>query len=222
MAIKKKTVILPELLTLNQKKLAHSILTKDLTIAYGPAGTGKSFIPAAYAAYFYATGKVDKIVLIRPTVPVGKGEGFLPGDLWEKMEPWMISFLSVLKDHLTAGEVDCMLKNGKIEVVPISLVRGRTFDGSFVVIDEAQNTSVKEATALVTRIGEDTYTVINGDTKQSDLKTGEQSGLDYLINLIKNPRNEELAAKVGLVEFNSEDCVRSGLCRLFLQAFERA
>jgi phosphate starvation-inducible PhoH-like protein len=215
-----KSFTLPKALTKHQQDLIQSICTKEMTLVTGFAGTGKSFLPAAYAAYFYAKGIVDRIVLTRPTVPVGKGLGFLPGDVNEKMEPWVAPFVRVLEEFLSKGEIDCMLKNLKLEVVPFDVIRGRTFDNSFIVLDEAQNTTIPEIKAFVTRIGKDSKTVINGDINQSDLKTNDKSGLAYLTYLLEDIKNEELANKVGLVHFGIDDCVRGDLCKLWLKAFE--
>jgi phosphate starvation-inducible protein PhoH and related proteins len=114
-----------------------------------------------------------------------------------------------------------MLKNGKLEVVPFEVIRGRTFDDSFVILDEAQNTTIEEIQAFLTRIGTDSKTVINGDIRQSDLKEVTKNGLSYMTNLLKGNKNEELASQVSHIEFNSEDVVRSGLCKLWVQAFEK-
>ncbi len=217
---KHKHFILPKALTVHQADLIKCIQTKEMTLVIGPAGTGKSYIPAAYAAYYYQTGRIDKIILTRPTEPVGgKGIGFLPGTLEEKMAPWVAPFVKVLEQHLSTNEVECMVKNGKLEVVPFDTIRGHTFNNAFVVLDEAQNTTITQIKAFVTRLGENSVTVINGDCEQSDLKNNEDSGLEYLVNLWEDDRNAELASKVGFIEFDIDDCVRSYMCRLWLRAF---
>jgi phosphate starvation-inducible protein PhoH and related proteins len=212
---------LPEALTANQGLLIKAIISKEMVVTTGPAGTGKTYLPAAYAAFMYHTGVVKKIILSRPTVPVGRTIGLFPGDLMEKMLPWTAPFISVLEEYLGKGQVDCMLKNGKLEVVPFEVIRGRTFDDSFVILDEAQNTTIEEIQAFLTRIGTDSKTVINGDIRQSDLKEVTKNGLSYMTNLLKGNKNEELASQVSHIEFNSEDVVRSGLCKLWVQAFEK-
>lgn len=216
---KSKPFVLPRPLNQHQADLIKAIETKDMIIATGAAGTGKSFLPAVYAAYYYYTGRIDKIILTRPTVSVGRGVGFLPGTLEEKLAPWVAPFVQVLKRYLSANEVECMVKNGKLEIIPFDCIRGHTFDGAFVVLDEAQNTTITEIKAFVTRIGQNSKLIINGDTEQSDLKNNEESGLEYLIDLLDDIDSEELCNKVGLVHFNYEDCVRSELCRLWLRAF---
>lgn len=212
---------LPKALTLRQKDLIQSILTKEMTIVKGPAGVGKTYLPAAYAAYLYHTGRVDRIILTRPTVPVGKGIGFLPGTLEEKLEPWIQPILQVLIKHLSLGEVECMIKNQKFTTIPFETIRGHTFSNAFVMLDEAQNVTKIEMKAFLTRLGQDSITVINGDVEQSDLKNSEESGLEYIIDLLGDINNEELADKVGLIEFTEEDCVRSEMCRLWLRAFRQ-
>lgn len=192
-----------------------------MVVTIGPAGTGKTYIPAAMAAYFYHIGKVDKIVLTRPTVPVDTSIGYFPGDLLEKMQPWTAPFISVLEEFLSKGEVDCMVKNGKLDIVPFEVIRGRTFNKSFVILDEAQNTTVGEMKAFLTRTGQESRTVINGDLRQSDLKGHKQNGLDFALNILSDANHGELCDSVGIVEFDSKDIVRSGLCRLWVEAFER-
>ncbi len=209
----------PKALNNNQLILIKSILSKEMTITTGPAGTGKTFLAAAYAALLYTSGEVDKIVLTRPTVPVSRTIGHLPGTLEEKLAPWTIPITEVLIDYLGKGQVECMVKNGKIEVVPFETIRGRTFNKSFIILDEAQNTTVEEVKAFVTRIGRDSKTIINGDESQSDLK--QKSGLTYLRYLLEDINNEKLSEKVGLVEFTSKDIVRSGISKLWVEAFER-
>lgn len=139
--------------------------------------------------------------------------------LEEKLHPWVAPFIEVLTKYLSVGEVECMLKNGKLEVVPFDTIRGRTFDDSFIILDEAQNTTITEIKAFVTRTGQNSKIVINGDTMQSDLKSNEASGLEYLVDTILNPRNKDLAERVGFINFTFEDCVRSNLCKLWLKAF---
>jgi phosphate starvation-inducible protein PhoH and related proteins len=217
-----KSFHLPKPLTKHQSDLIQSICTKEMTIVTGSAGTGKTYIPAAYAAYYYHVGSVDKIVLVRPNVPLGRGLGFLPGDLSEKLAPWVQPIVSVLEQFLSKGEVDCMVKNGKLLIVAMDTVRGATFDNSFIIIDESQNITTHEMMALVTRVGKDSKLVVDGDTLQSDLKNNEKSGLEYLKYLLEDDNNSELAEKVGQVNFDSSDCVRSEMCRLWLKAFENA
>lgn len=209
---------MPSPKTKKQREFINTIATKTMVMATGPAGTGKTYLTAAYAAYEYAHKNIQKIILTRPTVPVSRTIGHLPGTLEEKMAPWAVPFIEVLKSILTVGEVDYMVKHNRLEIIPFETIRGRTFDNSFIVLDEAQNATIEEAKAFVTRIGEHSKIVINGDESQSDLK--QKSGLSYLIYLLSDVNNEALADKVGLIEFSSDDIVRSGLTKLWVKAFE--
>lgn len=211
-------VAAPKALTPNQQALIEGIHKKEMVVALGPAGTGKTFISAAFAAFFYDIGKSKKIVLTRPTIPTGKSIGFFPGDLDEKMEPWVRPFMEILEEHLTKGKVELMRKNGIIEVVPFEVIRGRTFNDAFVILDEAQNCTALEIKAFVTRHGDNCTTVINGDISQSDLN-GSGNGLELIVSMIK--KSPKLLESVALAEFTSEDIVRSGLCQIWVQEFEK-
>ena len=208
----------PQALNAKQSELINCIRDLEMTITVGPAGTGKTYIPSCYAGYFYKKGIVDKIIITRPNVPTGKSIGFFPGTLNEKMEPWTKPITDVLVDYLTAGAVETMIKSGNIEIVPFETIRGRSWSNAFIMLDEAQNTTVEEMKAFCTRIGENCRVVVNGDTTQSDLKE-RNNGLAFVTNVINNSNN--LRDTVGLVTFTSQDIVRSGLCQMFVQAFEQ-
>lgn len=214
------TLQLPKALTPTQEVFINAIKTQDMVVVTGPAGTGKTFLATAYAAYYYSIGKVSKIILTRPVVPVGKSIGYFPGDLNEKMLPWTAPFISVLEKFLSKGEVECMIKNGKIDIVPFEVIRGRTFDNAFIILDEAQNTTRSEIKAFVTRIGEYSKVVVNGDLEQSDLDDTQTNGLTEICNLLKKKRNKNLASKVSHIHFTFKDIVRSELCRLWVKAFD--
>jgi phosphate starvation-inducible PhoH-like protein len=217
MAKKGDSPTLPKPKTSTQRLLLDAIHKKDLVITTGPAGTGKTFLPAVYAAFFFLTGKVNKIVLTRPTVPTGRSLGYFPGTLEEKMAPWVVPFLSAIEAYLGKDKTAMMLKRGQIEIVPFEVIRGRTFDYSFVILDEAQNCSWEEIKAFVTRLGEGSTTVINGDCSQSDLlKTS--GGLVTLKKAVHS--SPYLQKAVSIVEFTSDDIVRSGLCKEFVKVFE--
>ncbi len=187
----------PKALTQKQLDYIKGINTKELVLAIGPAGTGKSYLAAAMAASFYHSGKVNSIVLTRPLVPASKYNlGFLPGNLEEKLAPWVLPFVKVLEQYLGKGAVECMVKNGNLEVVPFDVIRGRTWHKSFVVLDEVQNCEFSELKAFLTRIGEGSTTVLDGDRTQSDLKN-KSNGLDTFLDLLKLPRNKELLSHIG-------------------------
>jgi len=207
----------PSGLTKNQGALIDAINKKSLIITYGSAGTGKSFLSAAYAASFLNTGKVKKIIITRPNIPTGKSLGYFPGDLGEKMAPWVAPILQTLKEHLD-DDIDLAIKRGKIQIIPFETIRGWTFDNAFVILDEAQNTSIEEMKAFVTRLGENSTTIINGDITQTDIK-GKDNGLNMLLDIIVK-RPKQFAKDVATINFTSDDIVRSELCKAFVKAFE--
>ena len=137
----------------NQAKYIEALSKADQVIVFGPAGTGKTYVVSTFAANAYHMKEVNKVVITRPHIPVGKDIGFLPGTLEEKSAPWALPVLDVLERHLGKGVVETALKNGNIEVAPLALMRGRSFDDAFVICDEAQNITLPELKMLVTRIG---------------------------------------------------------------------
>ena len=202
-------------LTKKQDSLIQSIQSKSMTITYGSAGTGKTYVAAVLAAKAFNEGKVKKIIITRPNIPTGKSLGYFPGDLKEKMQPWVAPIMAVLTKHIK-DDVELCLKRDKIQIVPFETIRGHTFDNSFVILDEAQNTSVEEIKAFTTRIGEYSTVVISGDTTQTDIKNTD-NGLDCIIDMVLN--SKALQKHVGLVMFSPNDIVRSGLCKLWVEAF---
>jgi phosphate starvation-inducible PhoH-like protein len=202
------------LLPLNDKQgeYINALKTSNQVIVLGPAGTGKTYCVATYAANEYHLKNINKIVITRPHVSVGKDVGFLPGTLEEKCEPWALPVIEVLQKHLTKGVVETGLKNGNIEVAPLALMRGRSFEDCLVIVDEAQNITLHELKMLVTRIGEGTTLVLNGDTQQSDLKEG--AGLTKLIHLVKKHM-----LPIPVVEFGIDDVVRSDICKTWIKVF---
>lgn len=210
------TVRIPEAKTQNQKHYINSINNMNMTIALGPAGVGKSYVSAIMAARAVQNKDRRKIIITRPNVAISNSIGFFPGLLEEKMAPWVIPIMSTLNAALGKGNVEYMIKNGGIEVVPFETIRGRSFEESFIILDEAQNTTVEEMKAFVTRIGEYSTVVVEGDITQSDIKG--TNGLEFILETVY--ASEELSRYVGVVEFTAEDVVRSGLCKLFVQAFQ--
>jgi phosphate starvation-inducible PhoH-like protein len=178
----------------------------------GPAGTGKTYVTATYAADQYTLKEIDKIVITRPHVAVGKELGFLKGDLTEKTMPWALPVLDVLEKHLGKGAVETGIKNGNIEMAPLALMRGRSFDSAFIIVDEAQNITTHELKMLLTRVGEGSTIVLNGDAQQSDLK--EADGLSRVIHLAKKHM-----LPVPIIEFGVDDIVRSDICAEWVKVF---
>ena len=197
----------------NQRQYINALKTSDQVVVCGCSGTGKTFIAATFAANLYATRQIDKIILTRPNVSVGKDLGYFPGTLEEKFAPWAAPVLDVLNEQLGKGTVETGIKSGNIEMAPLSTMRGRSFKNAFIILDEAQNTSVAEIKMFLTRIGKDCKVVINGDVKQSDI--GGQSGLSKVIHLAKKHK-----LPVPVIEFGVDDIVRSDICKDWIIAFE--
>ena len=198
--------------TPKQKELIDALKSSSQVFILGPAGTGKTYVTATYAADLYTTKEIDKIVITRPHVAVGKELGFLKGDLTEKTMPWALPVLDVLEKHLSKGTVETGIKLGNIEMAPLALMRGRSFDNAFIIVDEAQNIEIPEIKMLLTRVGEGSTIVLNGDIQQSDLKV--TSGLAKVIHLAKKHMLD-----VPVVEFGIEDIVRSGICAEWVKVF---
>lgn len=198
--------------TENQGLLLEALGNSNQIIALGPAGTGKTYVTTTYAADQYKLGNINKIVITRPHVAVGRDLGYLPGDLKEKTHPWAMPVLDVLREQLESGEYETALKNDNIEVAPLALVRGRTFNHAFIIVDEAQNLTVDEVKALLTRVGEGSMIVLSGDEMQSDLR--RDSGLTKVTHLAKKH-----GLPICIVEFSVEDIVRSEVCKMWVKVF---
>jgi len=198
--------------TNNQRDLWDYMKTHDQIFILGPAGTGKTFVTATFAADLYTLKEIDKIVITRPHVAVGKDVGYLPGTLEEKTYPWALPVLDVLTKHLGKGAVETGIKNGNIEMAPLALMRGRSFEDAFIIVDETQNITTHELKMLLTRVGEGSKIVLNGDVQQSDLK--EADGLSKVIHLAKKHMLD-----IPIIEFGVEDIVRSGICAEWVKVF---
>ncbi|MDA7917443.1 PhoH family protein [bacterium] len=210
-AAKKETSgIIPK--TETQRELLNALNSNNQVFILGPAGTGKTYVTATYAADLYTTKEVDKIVITRPHVTVGKDIGYLPGTLEEKTYPWALPVLDVLIKHLGKGVVETGIKNGNIEMAPLALMRGRSFDNSFIIVDETQNITTHELKMLLTRVGEGSKIVLNGDVQQSDLPSGD--GLSKVIHLAKKH-----ILPVPVIEFGINDIIRSDICAQWVKVF---
>jgi len=196
----------------NQEQYLQALKTSDQVIVFGPAGTGKTYCVATFAANQYHLKNVNKIVITRPHVAVGKDIGYLPGTLSEKCEPWALPVIDVLERHLNKGVVETGLKNSNIEIAPLALMRGRSFEDTFVIVDEAQNITLPELKMLVTRIGEGSKLVLNGDIQQSDLKEGD--GLSKIVHYAKKHM-----LPIPIIEFTIDDVVRSDICKSWIKVF---
>ena len=196
----------------NQEEYLKALKESDQVIVFGPAGTGKTYCVATFAANQYHLKNINKIVITRPHVAVGKDIGYLPGTLEEKCAPWALPVVDVLERHLTKGVVETGLKNENIEVAPLALMRGRSFENTFVIVDEAQNITLPELKMLVTRIGEGSKLVLNGDIQQSDLK--EADGLSKITHYAKKHM-----LPIPIIEFTIDDVVRSDICKAWIEVF---
>ena len=202
--------ILP--MTEKQAEYIEALSTANQIVVFGPSGTGKTYIVSSYAASLYHTKDINKIVITRPHVSVGKDLGYLKGDLEEKTKPWAMPVLDVLEEQLGRGVVETGIKNGNIEMAPLALMRGRSFNNAFVICDEAQNITFHELKMLLTRVGKNTKLVLNGDIMQSDLK--EADGLSKVVHLIKKHM-----LPVPIVEFSVDDIVRSDMTKMWVEVF---
>lgn len=198
--------------TFMQSEYISALLRADQVIVLGPAGTGKTYVAATYAAQQYDLKHIDKIVLTRPNISSGKSIGYFPGTLEDKMTPWMAPLVDVLNKHLGKPVVECAMKNGNIEFAPFETMRGRSFENAFVLLDEAQNATLDELQMFLTRIGENSKTILNGDVSQTDLK--ESCGLKKVIHMVKKHM-----LPIPVIEFGVDDIVRSDLCKMWIQTF---
>lgn len=196
-----------------QQRYISALQTHNQIIVTGFSGTGKTFIAASHAANLYANRKIDRIIITRPNIAVGKDLGYLPGTLEEKYTPWIMPVLDVLEQQLGKNVVETGMKAGNIQMVPLSVMRGRSFNKAFIIVDEAQNLTIHEMKMLLTRVGKECTIVINGDIKQSDIN--QQSGLSKILHLAKKYNMD-----IPTIEFGVDDIVRSDICKQWIIAFE--
>lgn len=200
-----------------QSELIYGMKNFTQVVVFGPAGTGKTYVIAAHAAMQYLQGNIDKIVITRPNVSTGRTLGLFPGSLIEKMMVWVMPVVAVLKEVLGEKVFECAMKNGNIILQPIETIRGCSFDNAFVIVDEAQNINVEEIKAIVTRIGENTSLILNGDLAQRDIR--EDSGLSFVLRSVRH--SETLQRHTFICEADSDDIVRSELVKAWVKSFEK-
>ena len=201
--------------TIRQKAYVEAIENCDLTFAIGPAGTGKTFLATVLAARFLNEKKIDKIVLTRPAVEAGENLGFLPGDLQQKIDPYLRPLFDSLHSIFGFDKTNSLIEKGVIEVAPLAFMRGRTLDNSLVILDEAQNTTRTQMQMFLTRLGERSKMVVNGDITQIDLRKGDESGLEEAIRIFSDVEG------VKVCYLNSSDVVRHPLVQKIIEAYEK-
>jgi len=199
--------------TVNQKRYVDSIRKNTITFGIGPAGTGKTFLAVALAAAALSRREVNRIILTRPAVEAGERLGFLPGDLMAKIDPYLRPLFDALHDMLDAEKVSTYLERGQIEVAPLAFMRGRTLNDSFIILDEAQNTTPEQMKMILTRLGFNSKMVVTGDVTQIDLPRNEGSGLVVINDILKDIEGIEF------VRFGGEDVVRHRLVQRIVEAY---
>ena len=209
----KRTKIVPK--TFRQKSYIEEIKNHNVVFGVGPAGTGKTYLAMAMAVTALLNKEVKRIVLCRPAVEAGEKLGFLPGDMAEKVNPYLRPLYDALHDMVDFDRAKEMVEKGVVEVAPLAFMRGRTLSNAFVILDEAQNTTPVQMKMLLTRIGFGSTCVITGDVTQIDLPRGTQSGLNHAIKILKDVKG------ISIVHFTDEDVVRHPLVSRIIQAYDR-
>ena len=199
--------------TIGQKKYIESVLKNTITIGVGPAGTGKTYLAVAAAVAAFRERKVNRIILTRPAVEAGERLGFLPGDLQSKVDPYLRPLYDALFDMLGAETYQKYLERGNIEVAPLAYMRGRTLDDSFIILDEAQNTTREQMKMFLTRMGFNSKMVITGDVTQIDLPADKMSGLKQAVRVLKDVES------IGICELTDQDVVRHVMVQRIIKAY---
>ena len=199
--------------TIGQKEYVDSISQNTVTIGVGPAGTGKTYLAVAAAVAAFRERKINRIILTRPAVEAGERLGFLPGDLQSKVDPYLRPLYDALFDMLGAETYQKYLERGNIEVAPLAYMRGRTLDDSFIILDEAQNTSCEQMKMFLTRMGFGSKMVITGDATQIDLPADKLSGLKQAVRVLKNVEG------IGICELTDQDVVRHVMVQRIIKAY---
>ena len=208
----KKRPVIPKSQT--QKEYIDAIRSSDMVFGVGPAGTGKTYLAMAMAVAAFSKGKVDRIILTRPAVEAGEALGFLPGDLAQKVDPYLRPLYDALHDMMQFEKVSNLIERGVIEVAPLAFMRGRTLNDSFVILDEAQNTTSEQMKMFLTRIGFSSKAVITGDITQVDLPVGKPSGLIEAKDILQGIEG------IKFIFFSKKDVVRHGLVQKIIKAYE--
>ena len=201
--------------TKGQYSFVKAVEDNAIVFAIGPAGTGKTYLAVIRAVSAMKKGEVKRIVLTRPAVEAGESLGFLPGDLKEKVDPYLTPLYDALHDMLGVEQTEKLIEKGSIEIAPLAYMRGRTLDDSFVILDEAQNTTPAQMKMFLTRLGFNSKMVITGDNTQIDLKTGIKSGLDDAANILKDIEG------IKIIHLTSDDVVRNPLVQKIIERYSK-
>ena len=201
--------------TVNQRRYLEAIERNDLVLGVGPAGTGKTYLAVAMAVSALLSKRVSRIILTRPAVEAGERLGFLPGTLQEKVDPYLRPLYDALFDMMESEKVDKLLERNTIEVAPIAFMRGRTLNDSFIILDEAQNSTTEQMKMVLTRTGFNSKMVVNGDITHIDLPPGKRSGLIDALEVLRGVEG------ISMVQFDERDVVRHNLVQRIVRAYER-
>jgi len=212
LAVSSKKTITPK--SLNQKDYLGAIRDKELVFGIGPAGTGKTYLAVAMAVMRLSRKRIRKLVLTRPALEAGEKLGFLPGDILEKVNPYLRPLYDALQDMLDPKKLQEMQENGLIEVAPLAFMRGRTLNNACIILDEAQNTTPEQMKMFLTRMGHDSHAVVTGDITQIDLPANQKSGLIHAREILSG------LEEVSFVHFGREDVIRHKLVAKIIQAYE--
>ena len=201
--------------TKNQELFLKEMRSKDVVFAVGPAGTGKTYLAVAYAVSLFVEGKINRLILSRPAVEAGERLGFLPGDMKEKIDPYLRPLYDALYEMMPGEEIDRKMVNNLIEIAPLAFMRGRTLNKSFIILDEAQNTLSTQMKMFLTRLGQNSKMVITGDLSQKDLSDNAKSGMQDAMEKLEKVKD------IGFVHLNSSDVCRHTLVEKIINAYDK-
>ena len=201
--------------TVNQQRLVKLAEKNDLLFAVGPAGSGKTYTAIALAVRALKEREIRRIILTRPAVEAGEKLGFLPGDMKEKLDPYLQPLYDALNDMIPAAKLQKYIEEGTVQIAPLAYMRGRTLDNAFVILDEAQNTTLSQIKMFLTRMGRNAKFIVTGDVTQIDLPRRSDSGLTRAMDTLKNIEG------IGIVEFDKRDIVRHQLVKYIVDAFDK-
>lgn len=201
--------------TRNQRKMLEASASNDILFAIGPAGTGKTYTAVAIAVKALKSREVRKVILTRPAVEAGENLGFLPGDLKEKIDPYLRPLYDALEDMIPSDKLKSMVESRTVEIAPLAFMRGRTLDNCYVILDEAQNATESQLKMFLTRMGPSAKLIITGDLSQIDLPKKQHSGLHHALNILNNIKG------ISIIELDTNDVVRHRLVKDIIQAYEK-